>query len=292
MQNQVIGFTRKEMTGFVVSMIFLLTLCLGIPQAFAAGHPEGHQNSAVDRPLWLDKLENQVNYEEMMEGREGNQDRLNKTYKNLMDRLKGKLMEHATPASSGGVFHNSWAGHQLQQGYLLGPTEAASKVFKGAHCPAGVPTKTYDVSAINVEITLNQWGDYFPGYMFALTKDIDKVRSEEKRNKKAREDELDPGAVSTGFQGDAIAPMVIRGNQGDCVRVKFTNRLEDEDAAFQIHGSAMIISPTGAPNSAASKGAVVQSGESQEFEWFIPIDEQEGTHLSSVMWAVILRHWA
>ena len=120
MQNQVIGFTRKEMTGLVVSMIFLLTLCLGIPQAFAAAHPEGHQHSAVDRPLWLDKLENQVNYEEMMEGREGNQDRLNKTYKNLMDRLKGKLMEHASPASSGGVFHNSWAAHQLQQGFLLG----------------------------------------------------------------------------------------------------------------------------------------------------------------------------
>ena len=279
MQNHVIGFTRKEMTGLVVSMIFLLTLCLGIPQAFAAAHPEGHQNSAVDRPLWLDKLENQVNYEEMMEGREGNQERLNKTWTGLMDRLKGKLMEHATPASSGGVFHNSWAGHQLQQGYLLGPTEAGSQVFKGAHCPAGVPTKTFDISAINVEITLNQWGDYFPGYMFVLNKDIDKVRDEEKRNKKAREDELDPGAVSTGIQGDAIQPLSIRGNQGDCVRVNFTNRLEDEDAGFQIHGSAMIISSTGAPGSAASKGGIQSSGQSQTFEWFIPIDEQEGTHL-------------
>ena len=89
MQNHGNGFTRKEMTGLVVSMVFLLTLCLGIPQAFAAAHPKGHQHSAVDRPLWLDKLENQINYEEMMEGREGLQDRLNKTYKNLMDRLNG-----------------------------------------------------------------------------------------------------------------------------------------------------------------------------------------------------------
>ncbi|MDH5764189.1 MAG: hypothetical protein OEZ51_14550, partial [Nitrospinota bacterium] len=256
-----------------------LTCVLGLGTAFAASTHQDHQGSPVERPLWLDKLENQINYEEMMEGKEGNQERLNKTYSNLMDRLKGKLMEHATPASSGGVFHNSWAAHQLQQGFLLGPTEAGNEVFKGAHCPAGVPTKTYDVAAINVEITLNQWGDYFPGYMYVLTKDIDKVRDEEKRNAKARGDALDPGAVSTGLQGDAIQPLTIRGNQGECVRVKFHNQLEGEDAGFQINGSAMIISSSGAPNTAASKGAIVKSGESQDFEWYIPVDEQEGGHM-------------
>jgi len=160
MQNYGNGFTRKEMTGLVVNMVFLLILCLGISQAFAAAHPKGHQPSAVDRPLWLDKLENQINYEEMVEGKQGDQERLNKTFKSLMDRLKGKLMEHVTPASAGGWFYNSWAAHQLQQGYLLGPTETADQVFRGAHCPAGVTTKTFDISAINVEITLNQWG-YF-----------------------------------------------------------------------------------------------------------------------------------
>ena len=33
----------------------------------------------------------------------------------------------------------------MQQGYLLGPTEAANKVRQGGHCPAGVSTKTYDI---------------------------------------------------------------------------------------------------------------------------------------------------
>ena len=89
-----------------------------------------------------------------------------------MDRLQDKLKEHASPASSGGGFHDSWAAHQLGQSYLLGPSEAADQVFKGAHCPSGAPVKSYDITAINVEVTLNQWGDYYPGYMFVLTKDM------------------------------------------------------------------------------------------------------------------------
>ncbi|SVD89209.1 uncharacterized protein METZ01_LOCUS442063, partial [marine metagenome] len=103
--------------------------------------------------------------------------------------------------------------------------------------------------------------------------------AEEKKNEAAREDELDPGAVSNGLQGDAIQPLIIRANQGDCLRVTFSNELEDEDAGFQVNGSAMIISSSGLPDTAASPGAIVASGESQEFEWMIPIDEQEGGHM-------------
>ncbi len=115
-----------------------------------------------------------------------------------------------------------------------------------------------------MEVTLNQWGDYYPGYMYVLNKDIDKVRAEEKKNAAARKDELDPGAISNGLQGDAIQPLVLRANQGDCLRVNFTNQIEDEDAGFQVNGSAMIISSSGLPASAASKGAITASGESQD----------------------------
>ena len=263
----------------------LLVLGLSALPAHAAApdkaHGSGHQhNSAVERPAWLEKLENQVNYEEMMEGKAGDQQKLDKTFKNLMDRLQGKLKEHAAPASAGGGFHDSWAAHQIQNGYLLGPTaEASTEVRQGGHCPAGVPTKEYDITAINVEITLNQWGDYFPGYMYVLTKDIDKVRAEEEKNAAAREDELDPGAVSNGLQGDAIQPIVLRGNQGDCVRFKVTNAVEDESIGFQVNGSAMIISDTGQPDTAATPGAIIPPGKTQNFEWFIDIEEQEGGHL-------------
>ena len=38
----------------------------------------------------------------------------------------------------------------------------------GGKCPATAPVKQYNVSAINVEITLNQWLDFYPGYMYVL----------------------------------------------------------------------------------------------------------------------------
>ena len=256
----------------------VLILGLGLVTNASAVTSDHGVKEAHDRPAWLDKLENQINYEEMMEGMEGRQGRLNNTFMKLMGNLQDKIKEHATPASSGGGFHDSWSAHQLQQSYLLGPSEAGEKVFRGAHCPSNAPVKKYDVHAINVEITLNQWGDYYPGYTYVLKEDIEKVRAEEKINEKARDSDNDPGAVSNGLQGDAIQPLVIRANQGDCVRIHFVNDLEDEDAGFQVNGSAMIISSSGLPASAASPGAIVTSGESQDFEWMIPIDEQEGGH--------------
>ena len=276
---------RKLWHGLII-LLFLLVVSApafaGIVANHGHGKPAGdHKHNGVDRPMWLDKLENQVDYEEVMSGLDGNQDQLNKTWMKLMGQLQDKIKEHADPASSGGGFHDSWAAHQLGQSFLLGPSEASAKVYKGAHCPSGAPTKTYNVTAINVEITLNQWGDYYPGYMFVLSSNVEKVRAEEEANRKAREDatEMDPGAVSNGLQGDAIQPLVIRGNQGDCVRFKVTNQVEDEDVGFQVNGSAMIISSTGQPATAATPGAIIPAEESQEFEWYIPIDEQEGAHM-------------
>ena len=259
-------------------LVMLVALAIFVAPALAEKGTDhsGHNGSVVDQPEWLDKLQNQVNYEEMMSGMEGRQDKLDKTFMKLMDRLQGKIKEHASPASAGGGFHDSWAAHQLGQSYLLGPSEASEQVFKGAHCPSGIPVKFYDISAINVEITLNQWGDYYPGYMYVLTEDIDKVRAEEEKNAAARADENDPGAVSNGLQGDAIQPLVIRANQGDCLRVKVRNAVEDEDIGFQVNGSAMIISSSGKPATAATPGAIIAAEEEQDFEWHIPIDEQEG----------------
>ncbi len=270
-----------------VRVLVVATLILGLPWLASAelekplaGHNHGSKasiNPSVDRPAWLDKLENQLNHEDVMSGLEGSQEKLGKTFMGLMDQLQGKLKEHATPASSGGGFHDSWAAHQLGQSYLLGPSDAADQaVFKGAHCPSGAPVKFYDISAINVEVTLNQWGDYYPGYMYVLNKNIEQVRKDEERNAEAREDELDPGSITNGLQGDMIQPLLIRANQGDCLRVKVTNAVEDEDIGFQVNGSAMIISSSGLPATAASPGAIIPAEESQEFEWYIPIDEQEG----------------
>ncbi|MFQ5444496.1 MAG: hypothetical protein ACE5EK_07760, partial [Nitrospinales bacterium] len=276
-------FIRRPGLFLLAVAVFLLTVSISTVNAeqvlVKGGHDHPKSHNAVDRPAWLDKFENQVEFEDMMSGLEGRQERLDKTFMQIMDRLQGKLKEHAVPASTGGAYHGSWAAHQLSQGFLLGPTEASDKVRKGAHCPSNAPVRSYDITAINVEITLNQWGDYFPGYMYVLTKNIAQVRKDEKTNAKARKDDLDPGAIITGLQGDTIQPLAIRANQGECVRFKVTNQVEDEDIGFQVNGSAMIISSSGLPVTAASPGAIIPAGGSQNFEWFIPLDEQEGSHL-------------
>ncbi|MCH8207704.1 MAG: hypothetical protein IIA62_01395, partial [Nitrospinae bacterium] len=279
MRNNTISIRVNHAMQTFIAILCSLVLGFGVSLAIAAPHSDHESDAGVEQPEWMKKLEDQVRYEEMMSGMEGRQDQLDKTLMKLMDRLKGNLMEHAKPASAGGNYHGSWASHQLSLGYLLGPTEKTASVKAGGHCPSGIPVKSYDVSAINVEVTLNQWGDYYPGYMYVLTKDIAKVRKEEKINAKAREDALDPGAVSTGLQGDAIQPLTLRANQGDCLRIKFRNAIEDEDAGFQVNGSAMIISSSGLPATAVSPGAITESGKSQDFEWYIPNDEQEGSHV-------------
>ena len=54
----------------------------------------------------------------------------------------------------------------------------------GGKCPADAPVKQYDVSMINIEITLNRWLDFYPGYMYVLTPDLSKVRAEEARTRR------------------------------------------------------------------------------------------------------------
>src|SRR5206468_12908 len=81
--------------------------------------------------------------------------------------------------------------------------------------------------AANIEISINQWLDFYPGYMYVLTENLEKAREEEAKNKAAREKEgYDPGAVSNGLQNQWIQPLVIRANQGDCVKFTLQNKLE------------------------------------------------------------------
>ena len=81
--------------------------------------------------------------------------------------------------------------------------------------------------------------------MYVLDEDIDKVRAEENTNKEARDKKvMIRRAVIPGVQAQWIQPL-IRGNQGDCVKVKLSNKLEGgEDVSLHIHGSAMVVSAT------------------------------------------------
>lgn len=136
--------------------------------------------------------------------------------------------------------------------------------------------KDYHVSAINIEITLSRFLDYFPGYMYVLTENVEKARAEEAANRAAREKENDPGAVSNGLQGDVIQPLVIRANQGDCLKLTLHNGIKEEVSSLIIIGSSMVVSASGKPATPSDPDATVQSGGQQSFEWYIKPDTQEG----------------
>ena len=152
-------------------------------------------------------------------------------------------------------------------------------VVAGPACGPDAPVRHYDVAAINVEITLNRFLDYDPdGRMYVLEQELDRVRQEEARNRIARYDLAGPG-VSIGLGGDAIQPLTIRANQGDCVSIALRNGLKgNEPASLHIHGSSLYVADTGEPAIATNRDASVLPGETVRYEWMVADDAQEGVH--------------
>ena len=148
-------------------------------------------------------------------------------------------------------------------------------------CLEGGTVKEYNVSAIDVEITLNRWGDHIKGgHMYALDANIPAIREFEAALREDRdEDEVlgDPDAVarvSYGLRKDPIQPMVIRANLGECLRINFTNQLGDgEPASMHILGL-----PHTAINAASAVGnnpdTMADPGETITYE--IPVPEDWG----------------
>ena len=195
----------------------------------------------------------------------------------LHDRMMEEIKRQQEYIGQKGAYAAGSNNHMLQQGVLL-VAEDADKVSVGSgqRCPANAPVKEYHVTAINVEITLSRFLDFFPGYMYVLNENLDKARAEETANKEARDKENDPGADSNGLQGDAIQPLVIRANQGDCLKMTLHNQIADEPTNLVINGSSMVVSSTGKPATPSNPDTTVAAGKQQSFEWYIKPDTQEG----------------
>jgi hypothetical protein len=169
-------------------------------------------------------------------------------------------------------------GHDATEGLLLQASDGTGKATAGARCPAAAPARRYRVAAINVDITLNRFLDHDPrGRMYVLEEELARVRREEAQNLAARQGRAEP-AVTPGLGRDAIQPLAIRVNQGECLRVSFRNALEDEPASFHLHGGALVVSASGRPAIATEPEAVARPGGTVEYEWMVGVGEPEGTH--------------
>src|SRR6266487_121912 len=249
------------------------------PAVFAADEHAQHATGAAS-PGWAEQLKGQTIVENAMEGRPDRAQKVDLQHQRLMQQMDAQADGQRT---SGG-YNTMSTMHQFmgQDGasFLLAADNKSEPVLSGGgRCPSTAPVKKYDISMISIEITLNQWLDYYPGYMYILTEDIAKARGEEARNKAARDnekDQFDTGAVTNGLQGDIIQPLAIRANQGDCVKITLRNQLESESGSLHVHGACMIASATGKPATTTNSDTVVEPRKSVDMQWYIHPNTQEG----------------
>ncbi|MDR4485063.1 MAG: hypothetical protein R3B95_17965 [Nitrospirales bacterium] len=244
----------------------------------------GHNVAAASGKTknWVERLKGQTIVEDSIEGNPERAAKVNRQHERIMSKMGHQMQADLKLMEGNGAYDTATMLHQYGAGpadYLLASDNEIEPVSgQPGLCPAGVPEKHYDISAIDVEITLNRWLDYYVGYMYVLTENLEKVREEEAVNAAAREKEgYDPGAVETGLQNNWIQPLVIRGNQGDCVRFTLRNQLiTGEGVSLQIGGSSMMVSTTGQPATTTNPDAIALEDKVVEMEWYIPPTMQEG----------------
>jgi len=142
-------------------------------------------------------------------------------------------------------------------------------------CTQGGPVRSYDVSAIDITITLNRYGDHVNGaFMYALDANIPTIRAFEAgldADRSAAEG-ADVTRVSHGLRKDPIQPLVLRANLGECLRVSFTNRLgDDQPASMHILGLPHTVSNAGS-EVGENPSSMTAPGETVTYEIPIPRD--------------------
>ncbi|HEY5599091.1 MAG TPA: multicopper oxidase domain-containing protein, partial [Candidatus Manganitrophaceae bacterium] len=267
-----------------LNVIFAILLAVSTGKwAIAGGDDHAHGTApdaqAASSAGWEERFKAQLAREDEMEGRAGHADKVEAAMNKLMEEISKGSKGRDGHTGESGPFSGMAMMQQMDRSFFLGPTGASESVAAAGRCPKNASVREYDVSAVNVEVTLNQWLDYHPGYMYVLTENLEKVREEEKKNREARaKPGYDPGAVSNGLQTDLIQPLNIRGNQGDCIVLTLQNKLDGEDVSLHIHGSSAIVRASGKAATIANPESTVKPGEKQVFEWYIRPDEQEGGH--------------
>lgn len=137
---------------------------------------------------------------------------------------------------------------------LLAPTGAAAQPDEAEAGEAGScatsPQRVFDVHAIDVDITVDRFGDHDPyGYMYVLADREGAVREQEAALRKASAlDKDDPTAekVATGLAQDPIQPLVMRARLGECVVINLTNKLQKAPRSGSL-GNPAVVQPGGVP---------------------------------------------
>ena len=144
-------------------------------------------------------------------------------------------------------------------------------------CPAAAPTNTFDVSAIDIKMILNRFGDSDPAaQMFVLDSMIQAVRDQEAAGRTS---------LSIGLADDPIQPLAIRANEGDCVVIHFTNRTtrpapDAADNTYGIHIDGLVFGMDSSGDAIGNNPvSSVPAGGTATYTFWIPNDSTlEGAH--------------
>jgi manganese oxidase len=150
-----------------------------------------------------------------------------------------------------------------------GPMAAAVAPAPTTSCLTGGPAnRTYDVTALDVNIPVNRFGDHDPaGKMFALTTQLPAITAQAASQQ-----------VSIGLHDDPIQPLVIRANEGDCVEIHFTNKASGGSFGMHIDGLEFNVSGSGDSIGSNSNSAAALNA-SKTYRFSIPNDRRlEGGH--------------
>ncbi|HZC29218.1 MAG TPA: hypothetical protein VE269_05710, partial [Gaiellaceae bacterium] len=160
---------------------------------------------------------------------------------------------------------------------------AAAGPAPGTPCPpqAAATVKVFDVRAIDVDMPLNRFGDHDPnGHMYVgvvhdpadpgkLDRQVAAVREEERTRH-----------VSIGLKAnDAIQPLVIRANLGDCVQINFRNDASVGAVGMHIDGLAYDVAKSDGDAVGNNAPTTVDRGGTRSYRYWVPRDPQmEGAH--------------
>ncbi|AKJ03206.1 multicopper oxidase [Archangium gephyra] len=123
-------------------------------------------------------------------------------------------------------------------------------------CAPGARVRTYAVAAAAVDLPLNPHGDHMPrGLMYILEEDLPALQEREPQ------------------------PLVLRANAGECLVLRFTNRLATEPAALRIEGLRATVRGSGQEGGFVP-GTSVPPGQSLTYVLSLPeAPEAEGAYL-------------
>lgn len=107
-------------------------------------------------------------------------------------------------------------------------------VFRGRDpCEDSARARQFNVSAVDLDIIFNRWGDHDPqGMMYVLDADIPALRAERARLQPVLEGSQ--SLFPNGTQDSLITPLVLRARAGECVEITLRNRLDPVPPAAPV----------------------------------------------------------